>query len=397
MKKSFLIGWITCVILFGVSQLTFAAEDEPSLDLAEGAKSAILIEQDTGKILFEKNAHEQFPPASMAKIMTLLLAMEAIEKGELTLDETVRVSERASSMGGSQVFLETGEEISIEDLIKSIAIASGNDASVALAERIAGSEEAFVQKMNDKVKELGLENTVFQNSSGLPAPNLYSSAYDLAMMAKELLKYEKITDYTSIYEDYLRKGQKNEFWLVNTNKLVRFYDGVDGLKTGFTREAKYCLTATAKRGDMRVIAVVMGVDSAKERNGFISQMLDYAFNHYETKKVYEKNEVVSELNLLKAHKEKVPVVTPKAIHLLHRKGEEPENIQSKIFLDDHLALPLKEGDVVGQLVVKDGEDIITESPLIVMEDVEKANYFTLFKRTLRSLAKNIQIPKMAEE
>lgn len=397
MKKSFLIGWITCVILFGFSQLTFAAEDEPSLDLAEGAKSAILIEQDTGKILFEKNAHEQFPPASMAKIMTLLLAMEAIEKGELTLDETVRVSERASSMGGSQVFLETGEEISIEDLIKSIAIASGNDASVALAERIAGSEEAFVQKMNDKVKELGLENTVFQNSSGLPAPNLYSSAYDLAMMAKELLKYEKITDYTSIYEDYLRKGQKNEFWLVNTNKLVRFYDGVDGLKTGFTREAKYCLTATAKRGDMRVIAVVMGVDSAKERNGFISQMLDYAFNHYETKKVYEKNEVVSELNLLKAHKEKVQVVTPKAIHLLHRKGEEPENIQSKIFLDDHLALPLKEGDVVGQLVVKDGEDIITESPLIVMEDVEKANYFTLFKRTLRSLAKNIQIPKMAEE
>src|SRR5690625_5068886 len=202
----------------------------------------------------------------------------------------VRISERASSMGGSQIFLEAGEEMSVNDLLKGIAVASGNDASVALAERIAGSEEAFVEKMNNKVKELKLKNTHFQNTTGLPAEDHYSTSHDIAIIAKELLKYESITEYTSLYEDYLRKGEENEFWLVNTNKLVKFYPGVDGLKTGFTNEAKYCLTATAKKHDMRVIAVVMGADKPKERNAAISNMLDYAFNHFETKNLFEKGD-----------------------------------------------------------------------------------------------------------
>src|SRR5690625_4127314 len=217
--------------------------------------------------------------------MTLLLIMEAIENEELSLDETIRISENAASMGGSQIFLGAGEEMTVHDLLKGIAIASGNDASVALAERISGSEEAFVQEMNDKVTELGLENTHFQNASGLPADNHYSTSYDMAMIAKELLKYETITDYTSIYDDYLRKGEENEFWLVNTNKLVKFYPGVDGLKTGYTNEAKYCLTATAMKDDMRVIAVVMGADTIKERNASVSSLLDYAYNHFETQKL----------------------------------------------------------------------------------------------------------------
>src|SRR5690606_32370164 len=215
------------------------ADEKQSLNLAPNAKSAILMERDTGTIIYDKNAHEILPPASMTKLMTMLIIMEEMEKGNLKKDEIIRVSENAASMGGSQIFLEAGEEMTVEELLKGVAIASANDASVALAERISGSEEAFVAEMNKKAKELGLKNTKFQNTSGLPAKDHYSTAYDMAIIAKELLKYETITEYTSIYEDYLRKGKENEFWLVNTNKLVRFYPGVDGLKTGYTQEAKY--------------------------------------------------------------------------------------------------------------------------------------------------------------
>lgn len=393
MKKSILMGTMIFTILFSNFMSAFAEEktettNEEGLDIASEAKSAILIERDTGKVIFSKNENEQLPPASMAKIMTLLLAMESIEKGELKLDEMIRVSERASSMGGSQVFLEAGEEMSVEDLLKSVAIASGNDASVALAERISGSEEAFVKQMNNKVNELGLKNTQFQNSSGLPAENLYSTAYDMAIIAKELLKYEAITDYTSIYEDYLRKGQDNEFWLVNTNKLVRFYPGVDGLKTGYTSEAKYCLTATAKKDDMRVIAVVMGVDTVKKRNATVSAMLDYAFNHYDTKRIFDKDQVITNLNLMKAENEKINIITSESISTIHKKGEPTENIKTEVHLNKEFNLPMKKGDQAGTLIVKDGEKIISESPLIIEEDVHKATYLTLLKRSLRSLAKN---------
>src|SRR5690625_1952934 len=202
--------------------------------------------------------------------------MEAIENNKLGWDEKITVSEYASSMGGSQIFLDVGEQMTVEDLVKGIAIASGNDASVALAERIAGSESAFVAMMNEKVKQLNLENTIFQNASGLPAKNHYSSAYDMAIVSKELLKYEKITEFTSIYEDYLRKGKENEFWLVNTNKLVRFYPEVDGLKTGYTSEAKFCLAATAKKEDKRFIAVVIRADTTKEKKNIITKRIDYA-------------------------------------------------------------------------------------------------------------------------
>src|SRR5699024_9151353 len=191
-----------------------------------------------------------------------------------------------------QVFLAEGEQMSVDDLVKSVAIASANDASVALAETIAGSETAFVKMMNDKAERLQLENTKFQNSSGLPAENHYTTAYDIAIMSKELLKYEDITTYTSIYEDYLRKGEENEFWLVNTNRLVRFFPHVDGLKTGYTKEAQFCLAATAKKDDMRVVSVIMGAETSKERNAMTMNLIDYAFNHYETEKIYKQNEVI---------------------------------------------------------------------------------------------------------
>ncbi|MGP4042271.1 D-alanyl-D-alanine carboxypeptidase family protein [Gracilibacillus sp. D59] len=361
-----------------------ASEVSDSLDLATHSKSAILIERDTGNILYDKNASEKLPPASMTKIMTMLLIMEAIEKGELSLDEQVRVSENAASMGGSQIFLEAGEEMSVDDLLKGIAIASGNDASVAMAERIAGSEKVFVEMMNEKVEELGLKSTKFQNSTGLPAEDHYSTAHDMAVMAKALLKYEDITKYTSIYEDYLRKGTEDEFWLVNTNKLVRFYEGVDGLKTGYTNEAKYCLTATAEKNGMRTIAVVMGAESTEDRNSDVSQLLDYAYAKFETKPLYEKNQAVTSFEWLKANKQKVDVVTSDSVSILYPKGTNLDKINTKITINQDIELPLEKGSMVGKLQVVEGEDIISETDLIVLEDINHANVLQLFKRTFQS-------------
>src|SRR5690625_4852853 len=363
------------------------AEEQSDLKLTEDAKASILLERDTGNILFKKNAHEKLPPASMTKVMTLLLIMEAIEAESLSLDEMITISERASSMGGSQVFLAEGEQMSVEDLIKAIAIASGNDASVALAERIAGTEEAFVQKMNDKVKELNLENTHFTNSSGLPAEDHYSTAYDIAFIAKELLKYEDIVNYTSIYEDYLRKGEENEFWLVNTNKLVRFYPYVDGLKTGYTNEAKFCLTATAKKDDMRVVAVVMGADTAKKRNAMTMNLIDYAFSHFEAEKIFKQGEKVDSLNDIQSEKMTYDIKTSEQISLIYKKGErESTPYRTEVDIKQNIELPIQKGEEVGTLYIKEEETTLTESPLIVEEEIVKASYFDLIKRSLQNLA-----------
>lgn len=392
MKKYILISSLMFTMLFATTYSVYGEEkskdDTNSLNLAEDAKSAILIERDTGKVLFDKNADEKLPPASMTKIMTLVLIMEALDKGELTKDESIRVSERAASMGGSQIFLEAGEEMSVNDLLKGITVASGNDASVALAERLAGSEEAFVKEMNSKVKDLKLKNTHFQNTTGLPAEDHYSTSHDMAIIAKELLKYESITDYTSIYEDYLRKGEENEFWLVNTNKLVKFYPGVDGLKTGFTNEAKYCLTATAKKKDMRVIAVVMGADTTKKRNATISNLLDYAFNHFETKKLFEKGQTITKLEDLKAENKNIKIVASESVSTIHKKGEPTEKITTSVDLDKTLSLPIKKGNHVGTLTVKKGEQVLSETPLVVDKAIQPASYLTLFKRSVQNMAKH---------
>ena len=253
---------------------------EETEDLAPNAKSAIMIEASTGEILFQKNKDEKLAPASMTKMMSMLLIMEEIENGNLKWNEMITTSEKASSMGGSQIFLKVGEKMTVEDLLKGVAIASGNDAVVALAERVSGSEEQFVKRMNIRAKDLGLKNTNFINATGLTADNHYSSAYDMSLIAKELVKHEKILEFTSTYEDYLRKDTKSPFWLVNTNRLVRFKEGVDGLKTGFTDEAGYCLTATMKKDNMRLITVVMKEENTSKRSADTTKMLDYGFNIY---------------------------------------------------------------------------------------------------------------------
>ncbi|MBB6175445.1 D-alanyl-D-alanine carboxypeptidase (penicillin-binding protein 5/6) [Anoxybacillus tengchongensis] len=383
MKRFF---YVLAIALLFIPIVSVHAE-QPKVELATEARSAILIERDTGAILYEKNAHEPLPPASMTKIMTMLLVMEAIDQGKLKLDERVRASEYAASMGGSQIFLEPGEEMTVDDLLKGVAIGSGNDASVALAERIAGSEEAFVHMMNEKARELGLKHTAFENTTGLPAKNHYSTAYDMAIMAKELLKYDLITKYTGTYEDYLREHTDKKFWLVNTNRLVKFYPGVDGLKTGYTSEAKYCLTATAKKGNMRVIAVVFGAPTPKARNAQITKMLDYAFSHYETKPLYKKGETIAMLPVSKGKKKAVAAVTSEPISVLLKKGEKSESVQTKWKLNEKVKAPVKKGEVLGTLVIKKDGAVIAKSSLVAKEPVEEANMWELFKRMFRSFSR----------
>ena len=258
-------------------------------ELETRAKSAILIDQNTGTILYKKNENERLPMASMTKIMSLVLIMEQIYNKTISYDDVVEISQDASSMGGSQIFLQAGDKYKVKELLKSVAMASANDAVVALAEKTYGSKEQFIEAMNKKTKELGLKNTNFVNVHGLDDENHYSCPYDMAMIASELLKHESILKYSSIYEEYLKKNDGSSVWMVNTNKLIKYYKGLDGLKTGYTKLAGYNLTATAKRNDMRLISVVMGEETSEARSKDTIELLDYGFNNYKLKTIYDKN------------------------------------------------------------------------------------------------------------
>ncbi|GAA0458579.1 D-alanyl-D-alanine carboxypeptidase family protein [Alkalibacillus silvisoli] len=380
-RKAFLI---TLILLLLLPQSNIWAEDEGG-DLVESAKSAILLEVDTGTVLYDKDPHEELPPASMTKLMSMLLIMEELDEGALTLDETIQVSEYAASMGGSQIYLEPFEEMTVEDLLKAVAIASANDATVALAERISVTEQSFVERMNERASELGLENTNFVNSTGLPDDDQYSSAHDMGRIAQELLQHEEITDYTKIYEDYLRQGTDDEFWLVNTNRLVKFYQGVDGLKTGYTSEAEYCLTATARRGDMRVVSVVMGAETPQKRNADITSMLDYAYGHYELHQLHTKGEELYRFQHLKANNDSL-VVSPKHnISMLLNKGESIDDYRTEISIDDKDQWPLEKGDEVGQIEIYKDEQLMHDYPLAIRDHVEDASVWTLWKRMMNQL------------
>ncbi|MBE6153013.1 MAG: D-alanyl-D-alanine carboxypeptidase [Firmicutes bacterium] len=355
-----------------------------NVNLAENAKSAIMIETTTGEILYEKNIDEKHAPASMTKMMSLLLIMEYIEEGGMKLTDKITVSENASSMGGSQIFLKTGEEMSVNDLLKGVAIASANDAVTALAERVAGTTDAFVNMMNEKAKKLGLNNTYFKNVHGLDESGHYSSAFDMAMIAKELVKHQKILDYSSIYEDYLREDSLEKVWLVNTNKLVRFYEGADGLKTGYTKEAGYCLTATAKRNGMRLITVVMGESDSAKRNSETSKMLDYGFDQYELETLLTKNSVISKTKISKSTKEEVSIVPLEDVTLLHKKGVKKKNTSYKLKLND-INVPVKKGDKIGTLLLTEDNNVIRKIPVSVNENIKKANIFELYIRYLKNL------------
>ena len=354
------------------------------INLAQNAKAAILIDASTGQILFEKNSHEKLAPASMTKIMSMLIIVEAIDDGRLSWDDEVTASENASNMGGSQILLETGEKMKVEDMFKGIAVASGNDAVVALAEAVAGTTDEFVKLMNAKVQELGLKDTNFKNPHGLDDANHYSSAYDMAMIARELVKHEKVLEFTSIYEDYLRKGTSKEFWLVNTNKLVRFYSGVDGLKTGYTKEAGYCLTATAKKNNMRLLSVVMGEESSGLRNSETSSMLDYGFAQYKSNELIKKGEVVKEVEIEKAKQKSVSIVTSEEASILMKKTDKMGEITYETEIDK-IKAPIKVGDKVGVLNIKEDGKLIRKINLTVKEEIKKANILELYIRYLSDI------------
>lgn len=354
-------------------------------ELAPGARSAILLDADTGTIIYEKNSHDKLPPASITKIMTMLLTMEAIDEGQLQWTDKVRTSEYAASMGGSQIFLEPGEEMTVDEMLKGIAMASGNDASVAVAEKIAGSEEAFVKLMNEKAAELGMKDTHFVNCNGLPAENHYTSAHDIAVMSRELLKYDQITKYTGAYQDYLRKDSEKPFWLVNTNKLVRFYTGADGLKTGYTSEAKFCLSATAKRDGLRAVAVVMGAPDTKTRNNEVSRMFDYAFSQYSMHSIYKPGEVLGIVKVQKGTVPEISIQADKDYSVLVKKGVKSPDIRHEIQMDPNLKAPVAAGQVVGKLTVYQGDRVVKEFELTSPVEVKKAGFWKLFKRTTGKL------------
>ena len=375
MKKVF---GILLILLVLFPNIVFASE------LAPNASSVIVLEPTTGEIIYERNSHERRHPASMTKVMTMLLVMEAIEKGIIKWEDMITVSSNASSMGGSQILLETGEQMSVYDMFKGLSVASGNDAAVALAEKIAGTEEMFVKMMNDKAKELGLKDTNFKNSHGLDEANHYSTAYDMAMMAKELVKHEKVFEFTSIYEDYLRKGTDRSFWLVNTNKLVRFYKGVDGLKTGYTAEAGFCITATANINDMRIIAVVMGEPDSDTRNKDVSSIFDYVYAQYGLQKIVDTETVLKEVKVEKGKNEYAKIVAKEDITDLYNKNDGETDFTYDIDINK-IKAPISKGDVVGKLTLKENGNTIKTVDLTVQEDVKKAIIFELYLRYLKQI------------
>ena len=380
--KRLLIMMFIFLILFSSTSVTVSAEND--LKLAEKAKSAILVEASTGKILFEKNADEKLHPASMTKMMSMLLIIEAIENGIIKWDQVVQVSENASSMGGSQILLETGEKMSVRDLFKGVAIASGNDAVVALAETVAGNVSNFVSMMNKRAKELGLTNTNFKNPHGLDDANHYSSSRDMMLIAMELVKHKEVLEYTKIYEDYLRENTDRKIWLVNTNRLVRFYDGVDGLKTGYTEDAGYCMTATAEKDGMRVIAVVMGEETSKIRNQEVSEMLDYAFAQYKVINMLKNKNALGKYRVENGKEEYVRVVPVGDTNMVKKKSEQSGNFSYDIKINS-LKAPLKVGDNVGTLTIKENDNNVKTLKLTVTKDVEKANFIDLFSRNVKDM------------
>lgn len=374
MKKIILLFLISVII-----PLNVMAEE----DLLKNAKSGILIDADTGTILYEKNKDDELAVASLTKMMSQIIILENIENGNLSWSEKVTASANAAGMGGTQIWLTAGEKISVEDLFKGISMASANDATVALAERIAGTENKFVELMNTKAKELGLKNTNFKNCTGLDEDGHYSSAYDIAMIAKELLKHEEILKFSSVYEDYIRKDTPNKYWLVNTNKLVRFYEGADGLKTGFTDDAGYTMVTTAKRDNMRLIAVALGEQVSKIRNQEVTTLLDYGFNTYKVNLIKEKNDIIDTIKIDKANKEKINIIVEDNLTILTKKSETSINYDTKYKINK-IILPIKKGTKVGTIDVILNNKIIKTSNLIVEENIDKISYLKYLYKTLKN-------------
>ena len=375
LKKKFLL-----LMLLFLSFLSFKSvvKAEDGFNLKDAA-SAILIDAKSQTILYEKEIHKRLVPASMTKVMSLILICDAIKSGKITTKTMITASEYAASMGGSQIYLKVGEQFSLDDMLKAICIASANDCVVAVAEALYGSEEVFVDKMNEFSKSLNLENTHFEDSTGLTKTNHYTSAYDMAMMASYLLNNhgEFILKYTSIKEDYLRKDTDNPFWLVNTNKLVGKVDGVDGLKTGWNDASKYCLTATAKRGNMRLISVLMGYDKPLKRNTDTVSLLNYGFANYQEEVILEKGKVIYHVNDIRYKPEEFDVVINNEVTKIITKGSEKGEVSWEI-----TKYPNYQENMPGTINLYYNDELLGEIEFNTIEPVKKNNFFQLWLKVI---------------
>ncbi len=372
-------GWPACVVA-----QERGPGPAPSIPITAG--SAILTEATSGRVLFEKDPDMRMAPASITKIMTMLLVMEAVEGGKARLDDTVVASERAMEMGGSQIWLEAGEEMSLSDLMKAIAIVSANDASVAVAEHIAGSEESFVDMMNLRAKELEMTGTNFVNTTGLPHPDHYTTARDIAIMSRALLHHPQVHEWFTTWIDYLRDGKNI---LVNTNRLVKSYQGVDGLKTGFTEEAGYCLAATVRRGALRLISVVLNVSDSQQRFKEAAALLDFGFRHFAGVEVAAQAQVMTELEVTRGVSEKVAAVAKHPLVAVVKRGEEGR-VTSQMALPDKVSAPVAAGQKLGELVASldDGTEL-GRVDLVAAEDVKRGSVFRVVFRVTRNLLRTL--------
>ena len=348
------------------------------------ASSAILIDNDTKEVLYGKEINKRTSIASLTKMIGLIIIMEKLEEGSLKTTDIITVSKNAKEMGGTQLWLEEGEKISVDDLLKGIVMASANDAMVAMAERISGTEEAFVNKMNEKAKSLGLKNTNFVNCTGFDEEGAYSTAYDMAIVASELLKHEKIFDYSSKYESYIRENTSNKTWITNTNKLVKFYEGVDGLKTGYTDKAGSSIAVTCKRNGLRLIAISFGYKDTKTRNSEMMSLLDYGFSQYTSRNLLKKNQIIKKISLPKADKDKINLLVKEEVNVTDKIGSTPSKYTYYIELKK-ISFPVKKGDTIGYLHLKKDNKKIRVIDLITDTDIKKAGLFKQYFKVLRDM------------
>ena len=381
--KKFIGVFLAIILIISQSTLVFADKNGANLNLK--CKSAVLMDVTSGKVLYEKNCHEKLPPASVTKVMTMLLICEAVESNKIKLTDEVTVSETASSMGGSQIFLEPNETQTVDTLLKGIAVASANDACVAMAEYIGGSIEGFVDMMNNKAKELGMKDTNFVNTNGLPVDNHYTSAYDIALMSRELLKHEMIEKYLTTWMDKVVVGKKQAtIGLANTNKMIKYYNGATGVKTGFTGEAKYCVSASAKRGKTHLVSVVLRGETSQERFKDASTLLDYGFGQKKVTTLKKKGDVVGEIHFDKGNKDKVEIVPKYDVSILENKNSSDHKYNYKTDINSSIKLPIKKGSTVGKIHVYEKNKKITSVDLVSNTSVDKLNFIELYIETVKN-------------
>ena len=379
MKK---IASFIMTILLAIMPMNISFANEDNTPLSVSSKSAILMDVGSGQILYEKNAHDKLPPASVTKVMTMLLICEALDSGKITLEDSVQISENAASMGGSQIFLEPGEVQKVDTLLKGIAVASANDGCVAMAEYVAGSVESFVDMMNAKAKELNMKDTNFVNTNGLPVDNHYTSAHDIAIMSRELLKHDVITKYLTTWIDQIVVGKKQvTVGLANTNKLIKHYQGATGVKTGFTQQAKYCLSASAKRGDTHLVAVTLGAETSPERFKDATSLLNFGFANYESVKLCSENDNMTTITIDKADEQKVNLVAKDDLSILIKKDGN-KDFTRKIKLNENPAVPIKKGTSLGYVEVYQGKTLVGKVDLVNTKDIQKASYLQMLQRVI---------------